>query len=131
MSEWILLLLWPLFGWVCGVFVWTDRFVASDLPAMLLFCGPAGPVVSLVRPFCRLIDRSLLQRKPSIPSKLEPRARVPRDPEEAEQARRASQWPLNPEQAREADPITAPPTILRPVRQFTAHRGSLELDMRT
>jgi hypothetical protein len=59
-SDWDLLLLWPLVGWLCGSFVWTDIFLTSDLPGMLLFCGVSGPLVLLVRPLCRLLDRSLM-----------------------------------------------------------------------
>jgi hypothetical protein len=58
MSDWDLLLLWPLVGWICGAVVWTDRFHTSDLPGMLLFCGVSGPLVLLVRPLCRLMDHS-------------------------------------------------------------------------
>jgi hypothetical protein len=70
MNHWAVVLLWPLLGWICGSFVWTDTFVASDLPGMLLFCGLSGPLVLFVRPLCRLLDRLLMKRNQTPPNTL-------------------------------------------------------------
>lgn len=73
MNEWALLLLWPLLGWICGSFTWTDTFVTSDLPGMLLFYGLSGPMVLFIRPLCRLVDRFLMKRKLNLPLDLKSR----------------------------------------------------------
>ncbi len=67
MGGWTLLL-WPLAGWACGFSVWTDVFVAADLPPMFLFCGLAGPTTLLVRPLCYLLDRSSVRQRQATPS---------------------------------------------------------------